>query len=85
MSLSTQEKTPNIFFHLRRGKGFSHQPRFETEILTTRKYLMSLRDMPRKWIDRVRQRRSLDKLIPDLNSSVSQTYGRQERPSAAVC
>jgi len=30
------------------------------------------------WIDRVRQHRSLDKLIFDLDSSVSEAYGRQE-------
>ena len=32
--------------------------------------------------DRVGQRRSLDKLILDLNSSVSETYGRRERFAA---
>ncbi len=36
-------------------------------------------DLPGKWVDRVRQHRSLDKLILDLNSPVSQTYGRRER------
>ena len=35
-------------------------------------------NVPGKWIDRAGQRRSLDKLILDLNSSVSQTYRRQE-------
>ncbi len=45
--------------------------RFETEILTTRKKLRSLMDVPGKWIDRAGQRRSLDKLILDLNSLVS--------------
>ncbi len=53
--------------------------RFETQILTTRKNLKSLMDVPGKWIDRVGQRRSLDKPILDLNSSVSETYGRRER------
>ncbi len=38
-------------------------------------------DVPEKRIDRVRQRRSFDELILDLNSSVSQTYGRRERLS----
>ena len=41
-------------------------------------------DLSRKWIDHVGQRRSLDKLVLDLNSSVSQTYGRRERPSSLV-
>jgi len=35
--------------------------------------------LPGKWIDRAAQRRSLDKLILDLNSSVSETCGRRER------
>ena len=52
--------------------------RFETEILTTRRNLKSLMDLAGMWIDRVRQHRSLDKLILDLDSSVSETYGRQE-------
>ena len=42
-------------------------------------------DVPGKWIDRVRQHRSLDKLILDLDSSVSHTYGRREHlPSIAA-
>lgn len=56
----------------------SQMGRFETEILTAgrnRKALMNLSGM---WIDRVRHRRALDKLILDLDSSVSETYGRQE-------
>jgi|GEM_PF-4482545 len=36
-------------------------------------------DVPGKWIDRAAHYRSLDKLILDLNSSVSETYGRRER------
>ena len=56
--------------------------RFETEILTTRKNLKAMMDVPGKWIDRAGGHRSLDKLILDLNNSVSQTYGRRERPSS---
>ncbi len=37
-----------------------------------------LMDVAEKWIDRVRQNRAWDKLILNLNSSVSQTYGRRE-------
>ena len=37
------------------------------EILTTRKNLKSLTDLLAKWIDRAGGRRSLDKLILDLN------------------
>ena len=50
--------------------------------LPTRKNLKSLMDVPGKWIDRVRQRRFLDKLILDLNPGVpgvSETCGCRER------
>jgi len=63
----------------REAASTSEVNRFETEILTTRKNLKSLMDVPGKWIDRVRQHRALDKLILDLDSSVSKTYGRRER------
>ena len=62
----------------RQAASTSQMGRFETEILTTRKNLKSLMDLPGMWIDRVAQQRSLDKLILDLDSSVSETYGRQE-------
>ena len=51
---------------------------FETVILTTRKNLKSVMDVPGKWIDRVRQRRSKDELILDLNNLTSDTYGRRD-------
>jgi hypothetical protein len=44
-------------------------------LLQNRKALMNL---PGMWTDRVRRRRALDKLILDLDSSVSEPYGRQE-------
>jgi hypothetical protein len=53
--------------------------RFETEILTARKNLKSLLNVPGNWLDRVRQRRSLDKLILHLSGSVSDPYGRREQ------
>ncbi len=46
--------------------------------MTTRKNLKSLIYVAGKWIDRVRQHRSLDKLILDLDGSVSETCERQE-------
>jgi hypothetical protein len=58
----------------------SELSRLETEIPTPRKNQKAMMDLSGKWVDRVRQRRSLDKLILDLNSSVSETYGRRERP-----
>ncbi len=63
----------------RQAASTSEMSRFETEILTSRKNLKSFMDVPGKWIDRGGQHRSLDKLILDLNSSVSETYGRRER------
>ena len=45
---------------------------------STSQNMKSLMDLPGMWIDRVRQHRSLDKLIFDLDSSVSEAYGRQE-------
>ena len=62
----------------RQAASTSQMGRFETEILTTRKNLKSLMNLPGLWIDRVGQHRSFDKLILDLDSSVSETYGRQE-------
>ena len=53
--------------------------RFEIEILMTLKNLKSLMDVSAKWIDGVRQRHTLGKLILDLESPVSQTYGRPNR------
>ena len=62
----------------REAASTSEMGRFETEILTARKNRKALMNLSGKWIDRVRQRRTLDKLILDLDSSVSETYGRQE-------
>ncbi len=42
-------------------------------------YLTSSKPGFPKWMDRVGGRRSLTKLMLDLNSSVSGTYGRRER------
>lgn len=44
-----------------------------------RKKLKFLMDVPGKWIDRAGQRRALDKLVLDLDSLVSETYGHRER------
>jgi len=40
--------------------------------------LEALMNLPGIWIDRAAQRRARDKLILDLDSSASETYGRQE-------
>ena len=62
----------------RQGASTSQMGRFETEILTAKKNLKALMDLSGMWIDRVHERCALDKLILDLDSSVSETYGRQE-------
>lgn len=56
----------------------SQMSRFETEVLTLPDNLQALRALPGQWVDRVRQRKPLKKLILDMDSSVSETYGRQE-------
>ena len=62
----------------RQGASTSQMGRFETEILTAKKNLKALMDLSGMWIDRVHERCALGKLILDLDSSVSETYGRQE-------
>jgi hypothetical protein len=62
----------------RQGASTSQMGRFETEILTAKRNRKALMNLPGMWIDRVHKRCALDKLILDLDSSVSETYGRQE-------
>jgi hypothetical protein len=52
--------------------------RFETETLTTREDLNRLMEVFGQWIDRAHQHRKLTKLVLDMDSSVSETYGRQQ-------
>jgi len=52
--------------------------RFETDVLCHPDNLDALMAMPGQWVDRIRQRRPTDKLILDMDSSVSPTYGQQE-------
>ncbi|MDA0836019.1 MAG: transposase, partial [Planctomycetota bacterium] len=52
--------------------------RFETDTLSTKCNLMALMKLSGRWIDTVHQRRPLKELILDLDSSVSETYGRQQ-------
>ena len=52
--------------------------RFETETLSTKSNLTPLMDLSGHWIDQVHQRQPLKQLILDLDSSVSETYGKQE-------
>jgi hypothetical protein len=52
--------------------------RFETEILSTKENLRALMNLSGQWIDSVHRRKPLKQLILDLDSSVSETYGRQQ-------
>ena len=56
----------------------SEMARFETEALSTQENLKHLIDLPGKWIDQAHRHRKLTKLILDMDSSVSETYGHQE-------
>lgn len=52
--------------------------RFETEILSQRCNLTALMRLSGQWIDKVHQHQPPRELILDMDSSVSETYGRQE-------
>jgi Transposase DDE domain group 1 len=52
--------------------------RFETETLSTKSNLTALMHLSGQWIDAVHRRKPLKELILDMDSSVSETYGRQE-------
>ena len=52
--------------------------RFETETLSTKSNLTALIHLSGRWIDKVHERKPLKELILDLDSSVSETYGRQQ-------
>ena len=56
----------------------SEMARFETETLPTKENLKHLMDLSGQWIDQSHQHRQLTKLILDMDSSVSETYGHQQ-------
>jgi hypothetical protein len=56
----------------------SEMSRFETEILSSKKNLTALMNLSGTWIDSVHDCAPLDKLILDLDSSVSETHGQQQ-------
>jgi len=62
----------------RQAASTSQMGRFETDVLTDRKNLKALMNLPGLWIDRVRQQQPSTQIILDLDSSVSETYGEQE-------
>ena len=52
--------------------------RFETDTLSTQRNLTALMKLSGRWIDMVQRRKPLNQLILDMDSSVSETYGRQQ-------
>jgi hypothetical protein len=52
--------------------------RFETDTLTTRENLSRLMDLSGQWIDRAHRHRKLTRIVLDMDSSVSETYGQQQ-------
>jgi len=52
--------------------------RFETEILAQPENLAFLMNLPGMWVDTVHKGRPPKQIIPDMDSSVSPTYGNQE-------
>ena len=62
----------------RQAASTSQVSRFETDVLVQPDNLAALMNMPGQWVDLLRQRRPTRKLILDMDSSVSETYGDQE-------
>jgi hypothetical protein len=56
----------------------SEMSRFETEILSAKENLTALMNLSGAWIDSVQECAPLDKLILDMDSSESETYGEQQ-------
>src|SRR5271165_850933 len=56
----------------------SQMGRFETEVLTQQNNLKALTDVSGRWIDTLWHRKPCDRIILDMDSSVSETYGHQE-------
>ena len=62
----------------KRAASASEVGRFETEIINTSSNLKKLMDLSGEWIDKVHRRKPPKQLILDMDSSVSETYGKQE-------
>jgi len=56
----------------------SQMGRLETEVLTQPANLNALTDLSGRWIDKLRRRKPDDRIILDMDSSVSETHGHQE-------
>jgi hypothetical protein len=56
----------------------SELARFETETLSSQANLRRLMDLSGRWIERANRQRKPARLVLDMDSSVSETYGRQQ-------
>ena len=56
----------------------SQVARFETKVLTEPGNLEALMGLAGRWVDLIRERKTMKKLILDMDSSVSPTHGDQE-------
>jgi hypothetical protein len=56
----------------------SQMSRFETEVLTQTRNLDALMRLSGRWVDQVRIKKPLQRLVLDMDSSVSPTHGDQE-------
>jgi hypothetical protein len=56
----------------------SQMGRFETDVLTEPSSLSVLMNLSGMWIDGLRERKPVNRIILDMDSSVSETYGQQE-------
>ena len=61
-----------------RAASTSEMSRFETSVLTQPRNLDALMNLSGQWIDHLHQRRPLRAIVLDLDSSESETYGKQE-------
>ena len=64
--------------HEREAASTSEMSRFETEMLSSQANLLALMNLSGAWIDSVQECAPLDKLILDMDSSQSETYGDQQ-------
>lgn len=52
--------------------------RFETDVLTEPSSLSVLMNLSGMWIDCLRERKLVTRIVPDMDSYVSETYGQQK-------
>jgi len=63
---------------IRTAASTSQMGRFETEVLTLPDNIKALMNLSGKWIDTFRKQVPMRNLVLDMDSSVSETYGRQD-------